>query len=400
MCTGSLAYVSSQAHDAREPTLSYTAPALFCTDLTADQIADGMVDIANRYANRTFQDPPSAYLTAYDGYQSDGGASLNCTLQDQYAGDGSPVAGVTTDTSGLTMAYVPFAASNADDGAVINAAGASCIFYNATHQLSTHFFNSTQESNVAVVEYLAPLNTTYKAGQTLLGRILSDGTSVNEGQSFRPGFGAQLHLLAMADAFTAHLTGYVWRDGHTGVIETDSTLLPETSLFGLIISPDVEPQFRGLNVSSSVTNMTPALQQLIANATLSYMQLNTGSTAVTATVPSTENVYSYTRTTLATTYLVSFAILVVISAFGMFCLISMGEPGSNDFSYLLVATRNPELDQVAAAVEEDQGISTQSVARTRLVFGDVQVPGRGVTTAFGLASTQNSEVAQRHGFKA
>ncbi|KAJ7029243.1 hypothetical protein C8F04DRAFT_1117058 [Mycena alexandri] len=386
--------------------ISYTAPALFCTDLAPDQIADGMVDIANRYANRTFQDPPSAYLTAYDGYQTDGGAALNCTVQDQYAGDSSPVVGVTSDTYGLTLAYVPYAASNADDGAVINAAGATCIFYNATHQLTTHFFNSTQESTVSVVEFLAPLNTTYKAGQTLLGGILSDGAGdgqsdgVNDGQSFRPGFGAQLHLLAMADAFTAHLTGNIWRDGHTGVIETTNTLLPETGLFGPIVSPDLTNQFRGLNVSSSVTNTTQALAQLIANATLSYMQLNTGFTTVTATVPSTENVYSYTRTALATTYLVSFVILVLISGFGMFCLISIGEPGSNEFSYLLVATRNPNLDPVAAAVEEDPGLSTHSVARTRLVFGDVHVPGRGVTTAFGLASEQDSEMVQRQGFKA
>ncbi|KAJ7442307.1 hypothetical protein FB451DRAFT_113524 [Mycena latifolia] len=145
--------------------------------------------------------------------------------------------------------------------------------------------------------------------------------------------------------------------------------------------------------------MSQALQDLVANATLSFIHLNTGTTTVTASIPSTENVYLYNRTTLAVTYILSFALLLIISVLGMYCLISNGEASSNDFSHLLVATRNPKLDPVADTVERDPGLSSESAARTRLMFGEVEVPGRGTKSAFGLVSEQNVEVLRRSGFK-
>ncbi|KAJ7116004.1 hypothetical protein C8R44DRAFT_219505 [Mycena epipterygia] len=161
-----------------------------------------------------------------------------------------------------------------------------------------------------------------------------------EGVSFAPGIGAQAHLLSMADAFTDHLIGTILRDGRTGVM-TSTTLLSETNLLDSLVSPSLETQFPGLNISSSITNVSQALQDLIANATLSFIHPNTGSTTVSASVPSTDNVYLYNRTTLAATYLSSFVILLLTSIAGMYSLIANGEPSSNDFSHVLLATRNP-----------------------------------------------------------
>jgi hypothetical protein len=129
------------------------------------------------------------------------------------------------------------------------------------------------------------------------------------------------------------------------------------------------------------------------------MHLNTGFTTVSASVPSTENVYHYNHTTLAATYLSFFVILLLISALGMYCLITNGEPSSNDFSHLLVATRNPKLDAVADTVEADPGLSGSAAGRTRLMFGEIDVPQRGVKAAFGLVSEQNVELLRRRGLK-
>ncbi|KAF8196808.1 hypothetical protein K438DRAFT_1760280 [Mycena galopus ATCC 62051] len=115
--------------------------------------------------------------------------------------------------------------------------------------------------------------------------------------------------------------------------------------------------------------VTQALEQLIANATLSFVHLNTGNTTVTVAVPSTDNVYLYNRRTLAITYLLSLGILLLTSILGMYCLITNGEPSSNDFSQILVATRNPQLDVVADSVEAD-GLSSKASGRIRLQFGE------------------------------
>ncbi|KAJ7033135.1 hypothetical protein C8F04DRAFT_1396181 [Mycena alexandri] len=122
--------------------LTYEAPALRCTDLQPDQIDDG-VNAIYRFAPRIFQDPPAAYLLAYDAESTSGGyksSSYTCTL-----------------------AYVPYLASNTEDGALINATGSVCTFYNATHVARTHCFNGTQESSVSVTDFRNPLNTTYRA---------------------------------------------------------------------------------------------------------------------------------------------------------------------------------------------------------------------------------------------
>ncbi|KAJ7155378.1 hypothetical protein C8R43DRAFT_427693 [Mycena crocata] len=128
------------------------------------------------------------------------------------------------------------------------------------------------------------------------------------------------------------------------------------------------------------------------------MDLNTGSAIVSASVPSTDDVYLYNRLTLGITYGLAFVLLLFASAMGMYCLIANGEPSSNDFSQLLVATRNPKLDPMAEPIEADPGLSGTSAARTRLMFGEVDVPGRGVKAAFGLVSEQHVEVLRRRGF--
>ncbi|KAJ7765484.1 hypothetical protein DFH07DRAFT_810749 [Mycena maculata] len=374
-----------------EYNITYTAPAILCRDLEPDKIDDGLQDSA-RYVSRNFTSPPSAYLWEYDGEVGSSDAALNFTAQDD--------ASNTNTKYGWTLAYLPFVASNADEGTLINASGSLCTFYNATHEVKTHFYNGTQDIWVSVVDFLDPLDTSWKGtNKNTMDFYSEGGNSSNpsagvEGVSFAPGIGAQVHLLAMADALTARLTGSITRNANTGVIAS-TTLLSETNIFASITSPNLQTQFPGLNVSSSVTNVTQALQQLVANATLSYVHLNTGSTAVTALVPSTENVYLYNRTTLALTYLVSFAILLVTSIIGIYCLVANREASTNDFSQLLVATRNPNLDAVAEIVEADPGLSGKAAGRTRLMFREVDVPGRGVKAAFGVASSQNVEVLRR-----
>ncbi|KAJ7142616.1 hypothetical protein C8R44DRAFT_865937 [Mycena epipterygia] len=295
-----------------------------------DQIDDQVLD-SSRYVSRVFQNPPAAQLMAYDA-NSSWSAALNSTAQDRFAGSELD-ASIPNDKYGWTLANVPFLASNANP----------------------------EGGDVA-----APV----------VGL---------EGISFALGVGAQVHPLAMADAINNHLIGVILHTGITEIFAKLNTLIAETNILQPLDSPSPSTPFTGLNVSSSITNISQALQDFVVNATLGF--INTGSTTVDASAPSTDIVYAFRCRTLAVTYLLSFSILVMISGLGMLCLISNGEPSSNIFSQILVATRNPRLDPVAKAVKSDG----PSSGRTRLTFGRVAMSDGEFEAVFGLATEQKVE---------
>ncbi|KAJ7918221.1 hypothetical protein B0H13DRAFT_2321544 [Mycena leptocephala] len=347
-----------------EYNFTYIAPALRCSDIHSNQIDDMVGDDRYRSTPRVFEDPPSAYLLGYDGldYQR---SSLNFTVQNY--------ASAASDHYTWTLAYLPYSASNGDLGVPINATGSQCTFYNATHIASTHFFNGTQESRVSVVEFHAPLNTTYKSpdssGYYATALTPLDGSA--DSTQFLPGVGSHVHLLAIADSLSAHLEGSILIDGHSGVLLAPTTMMMETNLF------------------VPYGNVSQALQQMVANATLGFVKLSGGFTTVVATVASPDIVYVYHHTTLITTYSAAFLVLVLISATGMFSAVKNGEPSSNKFSKLLVALRNPDLEAVAAAVVR----KSMDVHRARLRFDAGPQGGREAYRVFYPATESNNSSA-------
>ncbi|KAJ7099801.1 hypothetical protein C8R44DRAFT_888488 [Mycena epipterygia] len=260
--------------------------------------------------------------------------------------------------------------------------GSVCTFYNATHVVSTHYFNGTQESHVSVVDFHDPLNTTYRlSGFT--PNLFTD--SKQPDLFFSPGVGSHVHLLAMADSLSAHLKGSLIIDGHFGTLTT-TTLITETNIFQPYNTESlaqVHSQILGMNTTAHVTNVSQALQEMVANATLGFVNLNTGFTTTEATVGSTNIVYTYERTSLIVTYSIAFLLLLLMSGAGMFCMMKNGEPSSNKFSRLLVALRNPELDVVVEAVE-GRLLRGVPATRIRLRFLDLPHPGRQSSGVFAL----------------
>ncbi|KAJ6564087.1 hypothetical protein B0H19DRAFT_75303 [Mycena capillaripes] len=395
---------------------SYAAPALRCSDLTADQIDDGSDD-THRLVPRVFQNPPAAYLLNYDTKitKLGGNAVLNFTGIGSYP---SASADPTPPEFNWTVSYVPFAASNLENGATILAAGSTCQFYNATHNVQTHFVNGTQELSVSVAEFHNALNISDRTpGGFGAGGVFSPGGNIAEapvgsiGVAFAPGIGAPLHFFAIADALTARLFGNVGR-GIDGVLKTDgneaTTLTNAAEHITLVLDTNIFESpypyndnlsnfdlFPGLNLTSQFTTVSQALESLVANVSLAYVQMGTGFTTVNALVAAPGTIYQYHPRTLAATYIVFFICLLGISAFGMFCLIKNGEPSSNSFSQLLIATRNARLDPVADALEDPKHAG-RSKETMRLMFGEVEVPGRGLRAAFGLVGEQKvNELRQR-----
>ncbi|KAF8195824.1 hypothetical protein K438DRAFT_1760713 [Mycena galopus ATCC 62051] len=157
--------------------ITYAAPAIRCTELQSDQIDDELTD-DQRDVSRVFQDPSSAYLWAYDGHLGDGSAAFNFTAQDRYAG-ADPDPSIT----------------NSDYGSLITVTGCLCTFYNATHEVKTHFYNGTQD---IWVFYLDPLNTTWKTSDGDFNFCNEGGYEANPtagvpGVSFAPGVQWRTH---------------------------------------------------------------------------------------------------------------------------------------------------------------------------------------------------------------
>ncbi|KAF7328221.1 hypothetical protein MVEN_02561900 [Mycena venus] len=366
---------------------TYSAPAVQCSDLAPDQIDDGLPD-STRFVSRVFQDPPAAYLMAYDSWKGESvTAALNFTSS---MGDNG-----ASPLYVWTLAYVPFLASNANPGALINAAGSVCTFYNATYEARTHYVDGAQEVQVSVAEFHEPLNNTYRfSGLNLYAAGGNPNASIVgvPGVSFAPGLGAHVHSLAMADAVTAHLAGSIEWSSHTALLISTDTLISETNMMSPIKPITFDYPITGLNISSSITNISQGLQGLFANATLGFIHLNTAFTSVEVSVPSTDLVYTFAHRRLITTYVLAICVLGLISAAGMFCLFANGQPSSNNFSHLLVATRNPKLDMVANKVMTDPSWSAQA----RLQFGGVVMPDGGVTAVFGVPSEQVVHSLPRH----
>ncbi|KAF7349010.1 hypothetical protein MVEN_01422100 [Mycena venus] len=406
---------------------TYSAPALRCFDLTADQIDYGADDSRRLVPGRVFQNPPAAYLLNYDTKitKLGGNGLLNFTGEGQY-----PASSDSGPEFNWTVSYVPFAASNLERGATINAAGATCTFYNATHDVQTHFVNGMQQLSVSVKEFHNTLDISQRSpggGKVfnIGGDAVSGAVAGARGVAFAPGFGGPLHFFAIADALTARLFGPIGRgiDGtlKTGAVLTDTsnstepvpiTLVLDTNLFE---SPFLYNDnlsftqiFPGMNLSSQFTSLAPrdstpgstymyfslGLESLVANVSLAYVQMGTGFTTVDAVVAAPGTIYHYNRRTLGATYIAAFACLVGVNALGMFCLIQNGEPSANTFSQLLLATRNSRLDHVADALEVDSG-KTSAKDNLRLMFGEVDVPGRGIRAAFGLVGEQKVQVLRQ-----
>ncbi|KAF8153604.1 hypothetical protein K438DRAFT_2078599 [Mycena galopus ATCC 62051] len=365
---------------------TYSGPAVQCSDLAPDQIDDESPD-SSRFVSRVFQNPPAAYLMGYDSRQGESvSAALNFTSNTQGA-SGPPL-------YVFTLAYLPFLASNANSGALINAAGSVCTFYNATYEARTHYVDGAQEIQVSVVMFHEPLNNTYRSsGLNLYAAGGNQNASIMgvPGVSFAPGIGAHVHPLAMADAVIAHLTGTIEWSGLSGFLFPTDTLIAETNILSTPDPISFDFPFPGLNISSSITNVSQALQDLFANATLGFIHLNTAFTSVEVSVPSTDLVYAFARRKLGATYLLAFCVLVLISAAGMFCLFANGQPSSKNFSHLLVTTRNPKLDMVAKKVMTDPSWS----ARARLQFGGIAMPDGEVIAMFGLPSEQEVQSLRR-----
>jgi hypothetical protein len=360
--------------------VTYDAVALQCSDLNPDQIADGL-----SLPTKPAPSSPLAYLFGYDG-NGNAFSVLNVSISDNSKNltpiglDPSQAAALSgRDQYGITLAYMTSSSIGAIPSARVPQ-GSICTLYNATHLAQVSYANGTQVSSVRVVEYHNPLNTTYKLLN--LTDPNAPSTTSNSPSQFAPGTGMHVNLLAMADSLMGYLQGNIDFNDLTGalVYNGTQTLITKTNLFSINSTALAST----LDLGDGITNVSQSLVEVVANATLNYMNLNLGSASVVATSPAGTNVYQFKYVSLVVTYGIAVLILAITNSVGIVTLIKNGVPSSNTFSQVLVTTRNPMLDLCTT------GASPESLGDIQLRFGEVTV-GEGPRVrhaAFGVVDRE------------
>ncbi|KAJ6496889.1 hypothetical protein DFH09DRAFT_1447691, partial [Mycena vulgaris] len=245
----------------QEPSIIDQLPTLgterLCMSSSSTPRSAGLFQLAVRpNANATSPTPPPA-IRCTDLTPDDGAADgLRFVSRDRYHGAGQDLS-----------------------GALINAAGAMCVFHNATHEAHTHSFNGTQEISVSVVELHDALNTTFKNDSYKL---------YNKHGGLHPG--RQQHRRHRGRVVGA----WDWRERATfAMVDALNNMLSGSISRDHLDSFSAELQYPGLNFFTGVTSFSNALQDLVANATLGFIPFNAGFTPVPPSVPSTDNVYVF-----------------------------------------------------------------------------------------------------------
>ncbi|KAF8223346.1 hypothetical protein L208DRAFT_1412010 [Tricholoma matsutake] len=363
--------------------VTYDAVALQCSDLKPDQIADGLT-----LSTKPAPSSPLAYLFGYDGNGSTFYV-LNVSISDNSKNlvpiglDPSQAAALSgRDQYGITLTYMTTSAIRARVPQ-----GSICTLYNATHLAQVSYANGTQVSSVRVVEYHNPLNTTYRLFN--LTDPNAPSTTGDPPPQFAPGTGRHVNLLAMADSLMQYLQGTMYINGLTGALDYNGTqtLITKTNLFSI----NSTALSGTLDLGEGITNVSQSLVEVVANATLNYMNLKLGSSSVVATSPAGTNVYQFKYVSLAVTYGIAVLILVITNSVGIVTLIKNGVPSSNEFSQVLVTTRNPTLDLcTTGACLGMHSLRDKSLGDIQLRFGEVAV-GEGPRVrhaAFGVVDRE------------
>lgn len=299
--------------------IEYNAPALQCTDLTAAQVWQDATSSPTTSELATLFDAASPFLRGLYNATSNIGSYV--------AGSSTEAPYVTSSPYTFAVAYQPM-----DDGfANGTVLGSFCTFYDATYHIVTSFLNNTQSTEISIVSYMDPINNAYVAP--------SDCRS--HGWNIEPpaGLSHAVNYHAICQLFVETLTGTVIAAiiNDNGQLEFNTSIVT-TNLF------TVNETIGAWTFKPTVANLSQGLSDLLANTTVAFLSSTSSTTDASAVVTSPDVVWAYDATRLWIIYGIGIGFTLIFGGFGMGCLFVNGSPGSNDFSHLLAATRNPQLD--------------------------------------------------------
>jgi hypothetical protein len=324
----------------------YMATGLTCEDIDPNYISnvtDGKVN-------------PRAYLRADGGAPTLYNATSNFA---SYTNNGPSVTGRIS----FTLAYRPFSPNPTGGINVNDPVAATCYFTNTTYHASTSFKNNTQTTTLTA-EWV----------NSALDASAFDYTDRNrDAQNHHGPYNVgdpPTNYLAIADAFVQMLSGVIQYidDGRFSV---DKTRVGLTSLF-VINELNQQWSFSASNLIRP--SLARGLESLIANATLSIMELGTGSVSVEGRVVPGYNVWEYKRWLLWLLYGIAILLTIAGGIIGLVCLQRNGAPSSTGLMQYIATTRGPTLDRLFHSYGAGSHVVPAEVQEAKLRYGEIDAP--------------------------
>ncbi|KXG45552.1 uncharacterized protein PGRI_033190 [Penicillium griseofulvum] len=221
------------------------------------------------------------------------------------------------------------------------------------------------------------VDVTFSAGiptfKTTIGN-LSEADKVDWGESFNNAYYASvgienatvrqaLDMAAVRDSLYGNLAGII------------SMRLDEQNAFesntSFVLSNLVDMSVNEIKSTFSLKReIKTGVPELMQNITLSVMGRNTPTSTTECTSFQTELVYHYSPLWLLVPYFVGFGLSFLCASIGLYTLVADGVPVEDNFSQILVTTRNPALDEICGGLclTSNQG---EYLKEQRIRFGEL-----------------------------
>ncbi|KAJ5436852.1 hypothetical protein N7445_007737 [Penicillium cf. griseofulvum] len=239
------------------------------------------------------------------------------------------------------------------------------------------------------------VNVTFSAGiptfRTAIGN-LTEAEMVDWGESFNNAYYAYvgienstvrqaLDMAAIRDSLYDNLAGIIsMRLDEQNAFESNTSFILSN-----LVDMTVNESMSTFRLNRDIKTGIPELMQ---NITLSVMGTNNPTSTTECTSFQTELVYRYSPLWLLVPYFVGSGLSFLCVSIGFYTLVADGVPVEDNFSQILVTTRNPALDEISGGLclTSNQG---EQLKEQKIRFGElIREDGRGncgvYHAAFGL----------------
>lgn len=235
------------------------------------------------------------------------------------------------------------------DGMGVNLIGSriECTFHNATYQADVTYGNGTQITRANVTDWGILLNDTW------YDYYLDHHTNTNVAYSLAPdvnyGLNAAAAFNALGKVLNGTLTGTHEVNGYTSNLPSvynNRNHEMQIMNTGLFQDPIWEAYW---TFDKAVPHLATALTDLFTNVTLGFVAEVEHTTTVEAVTIDDRNIWSYQPRTLWLIYGNAFLTSFLFCLYGLWCIHQNGEAVDQKFSFFVLTTRNPQLDETVEA---------------------------------------------------
>ena len=253
---------------------------------------------------------------------------------------------------------------------------ANCNFTNTTYHARTLFKDDSQITTVTVLKVNSALDT---SAFNYTKRRQSNDDAVTYNGPYEVG-DPPSNYLSIADAFIQLLNGAIQYVG--GRLQLNDTNVGLTPLFDI---NELNQKWSFTANSHIQPSLAQGLQSLMANTTLSLMDLNIWNVTVKGWVDADYEVWDYDYELLWIIYGVAVLLTVVGAIIGLVCLQKNGAPSDRSMMQYMTRMRGPGMDRLFHGYDAEDSQAPADVQGVRLQYGKFNASLGGKQSGFMVA---------------